>query len=98
MSYSDVLATCGATYSADRVMNRCERDGRPVQMMLDLERLKAERGSDAGWDPSRRDRYVPEGYFNVATFQEPGWRTEGRKTLGLEMAEPRGDQGDDRRW
>jgi threonine synthase len=45
-----------------------------------------------------RDRYVPEGYFNVATFQEPGWRTEGKKTLGLEMAEPRGDRGDDRRW
>src|SRR6185312_11613432 len=47
--------TCGATYPADRVMNLCERDGRPVQMVLDLERLKAERGADGGWDPSRRD-------------------------------------------
>jgi threonine synthase len=247
-----VCSTCGATYPADRVMNLCERDGRPVQMVLDLERLKAERGPNAGWDPSRRDlwrfgglmpldvadlddrrqivglgagytpsltyphpwadrlgcrlevkdegrphagfggnptlsfkdrgmavavsmaralglsrlavptqgnagdslaeyavaagleaaivmspetdlpvlgrvaalaklhphlitlelvpgtivdcarrvrdRYAPEGYFNVATFQEPGWRTEGKKTLGLEMAEPRGDRGDDRRW
>lgn len=36
-----------------------------------------------------REHYVPQGYFNVATFQEPGWRTEGKKTLGLEMAEPR---------
>src|SRR3954454_481807 len=48
-------ATCGASYPADRVMNLCERDGRPVQMVLDLERLKAERGGDGGWDPSRRD-------------------------------------------
>jgi threonine synthase len=32
--------------------------------------------------------YLPAGWFNVATFQEPGWRIEGKKTLGLEMAEP----------
>jgi threonine synthase len=38
-----------------------------------------------------REEYVPRGYFNVATFQEPGWRTEGKKTLGLEMAEPASD-------
>ncbi|HEY1016598.1 MAG TPA: threonine synthase [Herpetosiphonaceae bacterium] len=35
-----------------------------------------------------REKYLPEGYFNVATFQEPGWRIEGKKTLGLELAEP----------
>lgn len=35
-----------------------------------------------------RQEYVPAGYFNVATFQEPGWRIEGKKTLGLELAEP----------
>lgn len=35
-----------------------------------------------------RERYLPDGYFNVATFQEPGWRIEGKKTLGLELAEP----------
>ena len=48
------------------------------------------------WSPGRsstarkriREHYVPQGYFSVATFQEPGWRTEGKKTLGLEMAEP----------
>jgi threonine synthase len=45
-----------------------------------------------------REEYVPKGYFNVATFQEPGWRTEGKKTLGLEMAEPSGDRLADRRW
>ncbi len=39
-----------------------------------------------------REHYVPQGYFSVATFQEPGWRTEGKKTLGLEMAEPSGDR------
>lgn len=27
-------------------------------------------------------------YFSVATFQEPGWRIEGKKSLGLELAEP----------
>lgn len=32
--------------------------------------------------------YWPNGWFNCATFQEPGWRIEGKKTLGLEMAEP----------
>lgn len=32
--------------------------------------------------------YWPQGWFNCATFQEPGWRIEGKKTLGLEMAEP----------
>ncbi|NNF16633.1 MAG: threonine synthase [Gammaproteobacteria bacterium] len=34
-----------------------------------------------------KDKYLPEGYFNCATFQEPGWRIEGKKTLGLEIAE-----------
>lgn len=34
------------------------------------------------------EAYLPEGYFNVATFQEPGWRIEGKKTMGLELAEP----------
>ncbi|WP_290590802.1 threonine synthase [Arenimonas sp. SCN 70-307] len=32
--------------------------------------------------------YWPKGWFNCATFQEPGWRIEGKKTLGLELAEP----------
>jgi threonine synthase len=45
-----------------------------------------------------REQYVPKGYFSVATFQEPGWRTEGKKTLGLEMAEPAGERLAERRW
>jgi threonine synthase len=254
MRYVSHLAcpTCGATYAADRVMNLCERDRRPVQMVLDLERLRQERGREGGWDPSRpdlwrfggllpldiadpddrrhivslgegntpslpyayplaerlrcrlevkdegrphpgfganptlsfkdrgmaltvsmakalgltrlavptqgnagdalaeyavagglkaavvmspdtdlpvlgkvaayaalhpnhvtldlvagtiidcgrrvREHYVPDGFFSVATFQEPGWRTEGKKTLGLEMAEPRGDRLADHVW
>lgn len=254
MRYVSHLAcpSCGATYPADRVMNLCERDQRPVQMVLDLERLKAERGRDGGWNPERknlwrfggllpldvadendrkhvvslgeghtpclpyahslaeklgcrlevkdegkphagyganptlsfkdrgmaltvsmakalgltrlavptqgnagdslaeyavaggieavvvmspdtdlpvlgkvaayaalhpanvklelvpgtiidcgrkvREQYVPAGYFSVATFQEPGWRTEGKKTLGLEMAEPSGERLASRTW
>ena len=39
--------------------------------------------------------WIPEGWFNVATFQEPGWRIEGKKTLGLELAEPAASDG---RW
>ncbi len=35
-----------------------------------------------------KQHYVPNGYFNCATFQEPGWRIEGKKTMGLELAEP----------
>ena len=34
-------------------------------------------------------RWLDEGYFSVATFQDPGWRIEGKKSLGLELAEPR---------
>jgi threonine synthase len=45
-----------------------------------------------------REEYLPRGYFSVATFQEPGWRTEGKKTLGLEMAEPAGERLRERRW
>lgn len=35
-----------------------------------------------------KEKYVRQGYFSVATFQEPGWRIEGKKSLGLELAEP----------
>ena len=35
-----------------------------------------------------KEKYVPEGFFNCATFQESGWRIEGKKTMGLELAEP----------
>jgi threonine synthase len=42
-----------------------------------------------------REKYLPHGWFNVATFQEPGWRIEGKKSLGLELAEP---ASGDTRW
>ena len=35
-----------------------------------------------------KKEWIPDGWFSVATFQEPGWRIEGKKTLGLELAEP----------
>jgi len=35
-----------------------------------------------------KEKWIPQGWFSVATFQEPGWRIEGKKTLGLELAEP----------
>ncbi|MEP6880475.1 MAG: threonine synthase [Dokdonella sp.] len=35
-----------------------------------------------------KEKYISSGWFSVATFQEPGWRIEGKKSLGLELAEP----------
>ena len=35
-----------------------------------------------------KQTWLTRGYFSVATFQEPGWRIEGKKSLGLELAEP----------
>jgi threonine synthase len=35
-----------------------------------------------------KQKWIPRGWFSVATFQEPGWRIEGKKTMGLELAEP----------
>ncbi len=35
-----------------------------------------------------KQKYIARGWFSVATFQEPGWRIEGKKSLGLELAEP----------
>ena len=35
-----------------------------------------------------KEKLLPAGYFNCATFQEPGWRIEGKKSMGLELAEP----------
>jgi threonine synthase len=36
-----------------------------------------------------KEKWLDKGYFSVATFQEPGWRIDGKKTLGLELAEPK---------
>jgi threonine synthase len=32
--------------------------------------------------------WIPKSFYSVATFQEPGWRIDGKKTLGLELAAP----------
>ncbi len=64
----------------------------------DLVRLELVPGTIIDCGKRVREHYVLRGYFSVATFQEPGWRTEGKKTLGLEMAEPRGDRLATRTW
>jgi len=43
-----------------------------------------------------KEKYLPQGYFNMATFQEPGWRIDGKKTLGYELAEP--ENGLTQKW
>ncbi|MEP5566708.1 MAG: threonine synthase [Halioglobus sp.] len=40
-----------------------------------------------------KEKWLDKGYFSVATFQEPGWRIDGKKTLGLEVAEPKEEGG-----
>lgn len=35
-----------------------------------------------------KDKYISKGFFSTATFHEPGWRIDGKKTMGLELAEP----------
>jgi len=56
---------------------------KPDQVSLDLVK-----GSIREAGALMREKYLPNGWFNCATFQEPGWRIEGKKTLGLELAEP----------
>ncbi len=41
-----------------------------------------------------KEKYLDAGYFNMATFQEPGWRIEGKKTMGYEIAEPDNDMSE----
>lgn len=61
----------------------------PDQVHLDVtEGTIAEAGDLVG------EKYLSDGYFNVATFREPGWRIEGKKTMGLELAEPEAPGGD----
>lgn len=45
-----------------------------------------------------KQKYLPLGYFNCATFQEPGWRIEGKKTMGYELAEPTLGNQDANAW
>ena len=55
MHYVSHLACtiCGATFSAETPMNLCPHDGRPIQVVMDLARLKAEWGRDGWWNPAR---------------------------------------------
>ena len=59
MSYVRCLRglVSGVEYPADVPMNLDPTDGRPVEMVLDLERLAAEQPDAAWYDPSRRDMW-----------------------------------------
>ena len=50
--------------------------------------LELVKGTIREADALLKERWIPNGWFSVATFREPGWRIEGKKTLGLELAEP----------
>jgi threonine synthase len=58
-------------------------------MYPDQIRLELVKGTIREAGQRIREHWLPQGWFSVATFQEPGWRIEGKKTLGLELAEPR---------
>lgn len=45
------------------------------------------RGTIADAGKQVAEKVAGEGYFSVATLKEPGWRIEGKKTMGLELAE-----------
>lgn len=47
----------GIEYSADHPMNLDPADNRPVEMVLDLERLAAERPNAQWYNPHRRDMW-----------------------------------------
>jgi len=102
----DSLATYALAAGLEAAVVMSPETDRPVLgnvaalAMLHPDRIKLElvAGTIVECAARVRDHYVPRGYFSVATFGEPGWRTEGKKTLGLEMAEPRGDRLADRSW
>jgi threonine synthase len=48
---------CGTEYPADTLMNLCPRDQRPVEVIIDLERLRTEQPDAAWFDPARNDMW-----------------------------------------
>jgi threonine synthase len=64
--------------------------GRVAALSIRSDRLQLETvaGTIAEAGALLREKWLGQGYFSVATFQEPGWRIEGKKTMGLELAEP----------
>ena len=48
---------CGAEYPADTLMNLCPVDQRPVEMVIDIEKLQAEQAATAWYQPDRKDMW-----------------------------------------
>ena len=48
---------CGAEYPPDSLMNLCPVDQRPVEIQIDLERLKSEQANAAWYNPQRKDMW-----------------------------------------
>lgn len=46
---------CGAEYPADRLMNLCPVDQRPVEIIIDLQRLQRQQPGLGWYHPERRD-------------------------------------------
>ncbi|MFM7592680.1 MAG: hypothetical protein ACKO85_12915, partial [Isosphaeraceae bacterium] len=47
-------SVCRQQFPADTMMNLCPHDQRPVQIVLDLDRLKREKGRDGWWNPPEK--------------------------------------------
>ena len=62
-----------------------------LAQMNPLVKLELVKGTIKEAGALMKEKYLPQGYFNMATFQEPGWRIDGKKTLGYELAEPEDD-------
>ena len=88
MSYVRCLRgiASGVEYPADVPMNLDPFDGRPVEMVLDLERLANEKPHASWYDPKRRDMWrfgalMAPGLRHVRCAD--GARTAACKRLGL---------------
>ena len=84
MRYVSGLAcpTCGSDLPGRRVMNLCPDDGRPVQVVIDLDRLKAERGKDGWWTPTRPDLWRFGGLALTVSMPRPSARNVSRPHAG----------------
>ena len=91
----DALVRYGVAAGLDVAVGMPEATDRPILSSVALEahlhenvHLDVTSGTIREAAARVEEKYLTEGYFNVATFQEPGWRIEGKKTMGLELAEP----------
>jgi threonine synthase len=86
--YADKVGICAAIIMPDDTPDPIQ--GNVARLSYHNPKIKLDmvKGTIKEAGMKMKAEYLNQGYFNVATFQEPGWRIEGKKTMGLELAEP----------